>query len=402
MTDILVVLSLAGIAIGRIPSLRMNRATIALVGATLLVLSGALSLEEAYRAIDANTVVLLFAMMAFNANLRMAGFFALAGQALRRSARGPRTLLLYVMALSALLSALLINDTAVLMLTPIVLDLALGAGLNPLPYIIGLALSANIGSMATIIGNPQNILIGTGSGIGFFEFSAALLPPALALLALAYLILLALYPKDFKGVRLAANPPGRVFVYKPLLIKCGLAFAAMVLALLLGLPVSLAGLAGAALLLVTRRIRPERVFMDVDWSLLVLFPSLFVITRAAADSWLFARLYAAIEGPMGSSMALLGLFSAGLSQFISNVPAVMLLMPLVAPLPDARTGWLVLAACTTVAGNLSLLGSVANLIVAELAQKRGVKLGFWAYSKAGTPVALVSVAVTLLWLLAPR
>jgi Na+/H+ antiporter NhaD/arsenite permease-like protein len=402
MTDILVVLSLAAIAIGRIPSLRMNRATIALVGATLLVLSGGLSLEEAYRAIDANTIVLLFAMMAFNANLRMAGFFALAGQVLRRSARGPKTLLLYVMALSALLSALLINDTAVLMLSPLVLDLALGAGLNPLPYIIGLALSANIGSMATIIGNPQNILIGTSSGIGFFEFSAALLPPALLLLGLAYLILLALYPKDFRQRSFEAFPPGRVFLYKPLLVKCAAAFALMAGALLLGLPVSLAGMAGASLLLITRRIHPERVFMDVDWSLLVLFPSLFVITRAAADSWLFAQFYAMVELPMSSSMALLGLFSAGLSQFISNVPAVMLLMPLVERLPDARTGWLVLAGCTTVAGNLTLLGSVANLIVAELSQKRGVTLGFWAYLKAGLPVSLISVALTLLWLLAPR
>jgi Na+/H+ antiporter NhaD/arsenite permease-like protein len=363
-----------------------------------LVLTGCLSLAEAYAAIDANTVVLLFSMMVFNANLRLGGFFSLAGLALRRSSRGPRTLLLFLILISSLLSAFFINDTLVLMLTPIVLDVALGAGLNPIPYLIGLAVSANIGSMATIIGNPQNILIGASSGLSFGAFSAALAPPAVIILGVAYALILALFPKDFKKVRFPPPRETRVFVYKPLLVKCGISFAVMAAALAMGFPVSLAGLTGAAILLVTRRIKPERVFVDIDWSLLVLFPSLFVITRAASESWLFSTLYDAIREPMGRSPVLLGSFAAALSQLISNVPTVMLLRPLVPPGSDVV--WLVLAGTTTLAGNFTLLGSVANLIVAELARKRGVHLGFFAYLKIGLPLTVSGICLTLWWLLA--
>ncbi len=402
MSDVIVVLSIIGIAVGRVPRLRMNRATIALVGATLLVLSGSLSLEDAYAAVDANTVVLLFSMMVFNANLRLAGFFTLAGQALRRSARGPRSLLFSLIVFSAVLSAFFINDTLVLMMTPIVLDVTLAASLNPVPYLIALAVSANIGSMATVIGNPQNILIGASSGIGFGPFSAALGPPAIIILALSYLVIVSLFPRDFSRASFPRPAPGRVFVYRPLLLKCLASFVAMAIALVLGFPVSLAGLAGASLLLVTRRIKPERVFLDVDWSLLVLFPSLFVITRAAADTRLFSALYALVEAPMRASPALLGALAAGLSQLISNVPTVMLLRPLVAGMPDPETAWLVLAGCTTLAGNLTLLGSVANLIVAELARKRGVRLGFGRYLSVGLPLTALGIAVTLAWLLLVR
>jgi len=399
MSDIIVALSIVGIAVGRVPRFRMNRATIALVGATLLVLTGSLSLEDAYAAVDANTVVLLFSMMVFNANLRLAGFFTLAGQALRRASRGPKSLLFFLILFSSVLSAFFINDTLVLMMTPIVLDVALAASLNPVPYLIALAVSANIGSMATVIGNPQNILIGASSGIGFGAFSAALAPPALLILGAAYLLIVLLFPRDFHRGSLPRPAPGRVFIYRPLLLKCLVSFVAMAAALAWGLPVSLAGLAGASLLLVTRRIRPERVFMDIDWSLLVLFPSLFVITRAAADTRIFSALYALVEAPMRSSPALLGVLAAGLSQLISNVPTVMLLRPLVAGMTDPQVAWLVLAGCTTLAGNLTLLGSVANLIVAELARKRGVRLGFGRYLSVGLPLTVVGVALTLAWLL---
>ena len=165
MTEILVLLSIAGIAIGKIPALRMNRASIAATGAALLILTKSISLEDAYGAVDLNTIVLLFSMMVFNANLRFAGFFAIAGRALKRSSRNPAILLLLILLFSSVLSALFINDPLVMMLTPIVCDVTLSMGLNPLPYLLGLAVSANIGSMATIIGNPQNILIGASSGM---------------------------------------------------------------------------------------------------------------------------------------------------------------------------------------------------------------------------------------------
>jgi Na+/H+ antiporter NhaD/arsenite permease-like protein len=399
MTDILVILSLFGIAIGRFPAVRMNRATIALVGATLVVLTGCISLEQAYAAVDLNTVVLLFAMMVFNANLRMAGFFQLVGQTLRRSARSPAVLLALLLAFSSVLSALFINDTLVMMLTPIVLDVTLAAGINPVPYLIGLAVSANVGSMATIIGNPQNILIGASSGLSFADFSGALVPPAVIILFISYVLIILVFPKEFRRIRFPPVPAGKVFIYKPLLLKSLVSFLAMAAGLMAGLPVSLAGLSGAALLLITRRVKPERVFADVDWSLLVLFPSLFVLTRAAQDSWLFGHFYAWAVGSMSRSIPLLAVLSAAMSQLISNVPTVMLLRPLVPGMPDPRLGWLALSSATTLAGNLTLLGSVANLIVAELASRRAVHLSFYQYLKVGLPLTLLGISLTTAWLL---
>jgi Na+/H+ antiporter NhaD/arsenite permease-like protein len=398
MTDILVVLSLVGIAIGRFPAFRMNRATISLVGATLIVLTGCIRLEQAYAAVDLNTVVLLFAMMVFNANLRMAGFFQLVGQTMRRSARSPMVLLALLIGFSSVLSALFINDTLVMMLTPIVLDVTLAAGVSPVPYLIALAVSANIGSMATIIGNPQNILIGASSGLSFWDFTRTLTPPALMLLVVAYLLIILVFPREFRKIRFPPAPPGKVFVYKPLLLKSLVSFLFMAGGLVAGLPVSLAGLSGAALLLITRRIKPERVFADVDWSLLVLFPSLFVITRAAQDSWLFGHFYAWAVNAMSASIPVLAGLSAAMSQLISNVPTVMLLRPLVPGMPDPRLGWLALSSATTLAGNLTLLGSVANLIVAELASRRNVHLGFAQYLKVGLPLTVLGISLTIAWL----
>lgn len=398
MTDILVVLSLFGIAIGRFPVVRMNRATISLVGATLIVLTGCISLEQAYAAVDLNTIVLLFAMMVFNANLRMAGFFQLVGQTMRRSARSPLVLLALLIGFSSVLSALFINDTLVMMLTPIVLDVTLAAGVNPVPYLIALAVSANIGSMATIIGNPQNILIGASSGLSFRDFTQALAPPTMMLLVVAYLLVILVFPRDFRRIRFPPAPAGKVFVYKPLLVKSLVSFLFMAGGLVAGLPVSLAGLSGAALLLITRRIKPERVFSDVDWSLLVLFPSLFVITRAAQDSWLFGHFYSWAVGAMSTSIPVLASLSAAMSQLISNVPTVMLLRPLVPGMPDPRLGWLALSSATTLAGNLTLLGSVANLIVAELASRRNVHLGFYQYLKVGLPLTVLGISLTTAWL----
>lgn len=397
-TDILVFLSLAAVAVGRLPRLRINRAGLALVGAVLLVLSGSLSVEDALAAVDGQTLVLLFAMMVFNANLRLSGFFRWAGQVLHASGK-PGVLLGVIMVTSAVLSALFINDTAVVMLTPLVLETTQALGLNPLPYLLGLALSSNIGSMASPLGNPQNILIATAQGLGFPPFVSALGVPALVNLFLAFTVLKLLYRKDLGRGRSLTVPPFRpVPVYRPLVYKSLASFALMVACWIFGLPLALGALVGISLLLVTRRVRPEKVFAEVDWSLLVLFSGLFVITRAAVHTQSYQHLMGLLAAGPGLRDWNLGWFAAALSQLISNVPAVMVLLPVLPQLPDPETSALMLAGVTTLAGNFTLLGSVANLIVAEGAKRRGVHLGFWEYFKAGAGLTVAGILFTLGWL----
>ena len=391
-------LTLVGVAVGRWPWLRMNRATIALVGATVLVGTGMLTLPEAYAAVDWNTILLLFAMMVLNTNLRIAGFFHLVISQVVNRARTPRRLLGFIVAVSGVLSAIFLNDTLALMLTPLVLDVTLALRRNPLPYLVALVTAANIGSVAAITGNPQNMLVGMASGISFVDFTLALAPVALAGLAVIWLVIPLVYRAEFAPVVFSETYvlPGRE--YRPLLRKSILATVLMLVALVAGAPIPLAALLAAALLLFTRRLKPERVFREIDWGLLVFFAALFVVTGAIETSGLGGRLFALLRPWSDGGPAALSGVAVILSNLVSNVPAVMLFRPVVPTLADPPTAWLTLAMATTLAGNLTLLGSVANLIVAEIARHRGVKLGFVEYLKAGTPIAVLSLLLGIGWL----
>lgn len=419
---LVIVLSLVGIAVGRIPRLRMNRATIAFSGAAFLVALGALSVEEAFAAIDLGTLVLILSMMIVTANLKLSGFFDLAGEAVLRAARRPWRLLALVMASSAVLSALFLNDTICIMLTPLVAALCVRSRRDPVPYLIGLALSANIGSAATIIGNPQNMLIGASSGIPFARFLARLAVPSLLGTITAYLIVLLVFRKEFasggkitvaegtrgpapdrrmegrpfaqdKGTSAALGESGSGRVYMPLLVKSLLAMAIMTAAFLVGVPVAAGAMAGAAILLTTRRVRPERVFAELDWTIIAFFGGLFIITESVARTGAFALLVEKGMPAVGQSMTRFSVFTLLLSNLVSNVPAVMLLRPLVDWFADKEKAWLVMAMASTYAGNLTLLGSVANLIVAETAKRYGVEVKFGAYLKAGLPTTLATTAI---------
>lgn len=390
--------TLAAVAAGRIPRLRMNRATIALVGATLMVALRLRTLPEAYAAIDANTMVLLFGMMVLNANLRIAGFFERSAFALVTAARTPLRLLAVTVALSAALSALLLNDTVALGLTPLVLGMARAAGLSPLPFLMAVATAANVGSSATVIGNPQNMIVGATSGIPFARFAAMLAPQAVAGCVLTWAVIALVYRRELAPRPLHAEVVASHAVDEELLQK-GIVAAAFLVALLLGgAPVPLAALCAASMLLVTRRLAPERVFAEIDWSLLVFFAALFVLTDAIDAALGACGLHGLIRSWADSGTAGLTLLTVGLSNVVSNVPAVLLLRGPVGRLPNAEHGFLVLAMASTLAGNLTLLGSVANLIVAELARRDGVQLSFREYLRAGVPITLLTLAAGTAWL----
>jgi Na+/H+ antiporter NhaD/arsenite permease-like protein len=395
---VVIVITLIGVAIGRYPRLNMNRATIALVGATLLIVLGALDLEAAYRAIDWNTIVLLFGMMVLNVNLRKAGFFHLATSRVLAFARTPRQLLALIVFVSGLFSAVFLNDTIVLVFTPLVLDLTALLRRNPIPYLVALVTAANVGSVATITGNPQNMLVGISSGIGFASFTRALGPIALLGLGVIWIVITLVYRAEFRPARLPETSRIAPEILRPRLWKSLFATGVMLAALLLGTPVALAALVAAALLLITRRTNPAEVFQEIDWALLVFFAALFVVTGAITASGLGADLFRLLRPYAEGGPAALTGVSLVLSNLVSNVPAVMLFRPIVPTLANPEEAWLTLAMATTLAGNLTLLGSVANLIVAEFAQKRGVHLSFFEYLKAGTPIAVLTLLLGVAWL----
>ena len=388
---LVVLLTYVGLGLGYLPGLRMNRATIALVGAAALIALGVLDLKSAWSAIDDKTLIFLFGMMVISANLTIAGFFQLSLDYLMRYVHSPFGLIVVLTLGSGVLSALFMNDTIALIVTPLVVGFTVSLKLNPIPYLLALAGATNIGSVATLSGNPQNILIGSFSGIRYLDFAKALTPLAIAGLCLQMALLWWLYPA-VRSLQPTLKPePLRYRVFKPLLIKSLLITAGLLVAFLVGIPTAEATLLAASLLLVTRRIKPDRILQKVDWDLLLMFSGLFILTEGVQKLGSFAGFAPLVHTPL----SLLGV-TAVLSNLVSNVPAVLLLHHLI-PHPDTKT-WLLLSAGSTLAGNLTLLGSVANLIVAEAVAKQGYRLTFWEHLRFGLPLTVMTLVLTFFWL----
>lgn len=393
---ILIILAVyAAIAIGSVPRLRMNRATIALVGAALLVLVGALNEEEAIHALDMGTILLLGAMMVINVNLRLAGFFRFVGSRTLRLARSPRMLLALTIGSAGVLSAIFLNDPICLMLTPLVVELTRRLERDPLPYLVGLATAANVGSVATITGNPQNIIIGQASGIPYLTFLAYLGPVALLGLIICWGVIVLAYPAEFRTpLGTATLPPPRTF--NPLLRRVLLVVGALMIAFLAGVPVVTAACIAAGALLISR-LRPAKL-LDLDWDLLAFFAGLFVITGAIEATGLSAALYEIFAPIFEGGIAAFSLATGVLSNIVSNVPAVLLLRAQIPAFPNPEQAWLTLAMASTLAGNFTLLGSAATLIVAEVARPYGATLSFMAFLRAGIPITLLTMIAGILWL----
>ncbi len=390
-------LSLVVFAIGKSPLFRMDRAGAAIVGAALMVGLGVMTIDEAAKAVDARTIVVLFSMMIVASSLRIAGFFHVLGAFLTKRLTSKRQLLLAVILAGGLLSAFFINDIVCLMFTPVVLALCHRRRLPPVPFLIGLATASNIGSVGTLIGNPQNILIGSLSGISFARYMLVAFPLAVFGLAADYLFVCRVFRADLAGPLPEAAPVAaarHVF-----LIKKNVAVVILILAgFLLGAEAAIVAALGAAVLLVTRRVKPEKVYAGIDFNLLVIFAGLFVIIGGVEQSglmgWLLDRLHAIDfrSFPVFAGMTVV------LSNIVSNVPAVLLLKFLV-PAGASLNWWAGMAVFSTLAGNLTLVGSVANLIVVEIARRAGVRVGFFDYFKVGFPLTVALCLVSLAYFL---
>jgi Na+/H+ antiporter NhaD/arsenite permease-like protein len=398
LAGLIFVATYAVIAIGRLPGSRLDRTGAALVGASLMVASDALSLEEAYRAIDLDTIALLLGMMTVVANLRFAGFFQLVNASIARHGRQPLALLAGVILASGGLSAFLVNDTVCLMLTPLVAELCRALRRNPVPYLLALAMSSNIGSTATITGNPQNIIIGSLSHIPYGDFAGALAPVAAVGLLVVFAFIALAWRRELAATAISLGVMPRVRWNPALLWKSIAVLAGIILFFFLGQPPAKVAIVGGAVLMLTRRIKPERVYRDIDWSLLLMFAGLFIVV-AGMEKALLGPEALAYAGRLNlSEPAVMAVIAAVLSNLVSNVPAVLMLKPFVQVLRDPGPAWLTLAMAATLAGNFTILGSVANLIVVERARRHGIEIGFWTYFKLGAPVTVATIAIGVLLL----
>ena len=390
------VLTYSVIAIGKFPRLRLDRAGAAFVGAVAMVLSGALSENAAREAIDYRTLALLLGMMIVVANLRLSGAFATFTRTLLLNARSAYGFLAMTVAASGVLAAFFINDVVCIALTPLLIDTCDTLGLDSIPFLIALATASNIGSAATITGNPQNMIVTGFANLHYVRFAVSLAPVAIVGLIVDFLVIAYVYRKELSRERLGVVKRNRTQHTIPaLMAKSSLVAVAALVCFALGFPTHLVALGAGAVLLFTRRLKPERVFRMVDWTMLLMFAGLFVVVGGLeatgvdrdAISWIgVARL---------SSPVTLTVVVTILSNLVSNVPAVLLFRPIFPALGGTNQIALILSAVSTLAGNLTVVGSVANLIVIEQARRRGVTITFREYLKVGIPVTVLTIAIGL-------
>lgn len=444
-----------GLAAGRIPRLALDRTGCALLGAIAFLVSGTLDLGQAAAGVDTAALAVLFGMMLLSEQYHLSGLYAAIGARLAR-VRNSRRLLAGIIVVAAALSAFLTNDVICFALTPLIARGLLEARRDPLPYLLALAMASNLGSALTPIGNPQNILIAQRLHLSFLPFIGACAAPVVLSLALLYLLLVrrvagggsggsgfsatpVLVQAESGAVRERGGADaGQTAGHRLAWLSSGahrdeasaggdtlpdattldqartgnqldspahrsprltwpavkaIALTAVAVALFvtpIPQPLTALGIAGGVLL--SRRAATRALLEGVDWPLLALFVSLFVVVRGfEVSGWAAAAAATlAAHGAALSHPSVLVTVTAVLSNLVSNVPATMLLLPLAGRQPG--TGY-ALALASTFAGNALLVGSIANLIVAERAAAFGIRIGFRDHLRIGLPLTLASLSL---------
>jgi Na+/H+ antiporter NhaD/arsenite permease-like protein len=401
-STVILALTFGGCSLRKIPFLPIDRPTICLLGGIATVVLGVLPVEQAFAAVKLDVLALLAGMMIVAGGLAEAGVYGRLATRLEGTARlRPRVLLALVILGSAALSALVTNDTVCVFFAPLIIELARAAGRRPLPYLLALALAANTGSAATLVGNPQNMIVGSdayasaASRLTFARYALLAMPIALAGLAASFAAVTLFHRRDLAAPPGAGTAAPPVAASDPWLARVSVASLLVALVLLLAhVPLAFAALVAAALLLALGRRDPRRFYGHVDVGLLVLFGGLFVVTEGARASGVIdaiaARFAPDPASPFPSQAVSMSVFTTAGSQIVSNVPFVLAATPIVDKLPQADGHRALLALVSTFAGNLTLLGSIANLIVAGAAQQ-DEPLGFFEHLRVGLPVTIVQV-----------
>lgn len=394
---IIFILTYIVIAVQNLPKIYISRPAGSLLGAVFMVLFGVLSFEDAWAAIDFKVILFILGMMIIVAYLEISGFFEVAENYILRKAKNGLNLLFLLIFSSGLFSALFMNDTMCIMLTPVVLRITTKAGLNPIPYLIALATSSNIGSVMTVIGNPQNMLIGLYSDIPFLKFFMILAPVGIIGLFINFAVIRAVYRKDISRtpIKISRNGgPGGI--QKKLMVFSFSAIFILVVFLSLGYSPPAVAMVCACFLILAGATKPRKVLEEVDWTLLLLFSGLFIVMKGVEKSGITELILGNIRKYSAETefwnMIQVTVTSVVSSNIISNVPAVVLISNIFSGLLMSNSFWLTLAMASTLAGNLTVIGSIANIIVFESAKEK-VNVGFLEYLKVGLPLTLLTILV---------
>lgn len=408
---IIFILTYTGIIFTRLPKMNIDRPSAAFFGAVSMVLFGVLGFDEAIRAIDFNTIALLLGMMIIVSTLELDGFFSLIASSTLSYSSTPLRLLTILTFITGISSAFLVNDAVVLLFTPVIILICRSVKVNPLPYLIAEILASNAGSAMTITGNPQNMLIGINSGISYTHFLLQLLPVSLAGMVIIVLVVKWMYPSDFKKKSFEVNASSlkntnanQEFAYDYKSMRTSVPIFILVLLLFflsntIQLSIPLIALVGSSLILLFGRIKPSKVIRQVDWVLLLFFASLFVVVKGFEKTGLMEQMIAGVQLKENvAGLAGMHLISLVLSQVISNVPFTVLMLPVLKS-AGSETLWLALASASTLAGNATVIGAMANLIVIESAEKQGIRIRFMEFFRSGIIVTLLTLVLSFAILL---
>ncbi len=396
---IIFILTYTGIIFTRLPRINIDRPSAAFFGAVAMVVFGVLPFREAVEAVDYNTLALLLGMMIIIATLQLDGFFSLIAHKTIAWSGNQRNLLNVIVIVTALASAFLVNDAVVLLFTPVIIQICRSSRLDPVPYLVAEILASNAGSVMTITGNPQNMLIGMNSGIDYTEFLIRLLPVTLLSLPVIVIIVRLFFPSTFRD-KISIMSDGSEYKYNYSSMRWSVPIFGLVVVLFfinrfIGFSIPLIALLGASLILIFGKIKPSKVIQKVDWVLLLFFGSLFIVVKAIEKEGLLSSLTQnTLFHPDVWGITQLHLSSLVLSQLVSNVPYTLIMLP-VMKAAQSDILWLALASASTLAGNATLIGAMANLIVAESSEKEGIRIRFLKFLWPGLAVTLITLALSV-------
>jgi Na+/H+ antiporter NhaD/arsenite permease-like protein len=397
---IIFIITFLGIIYTRLPKVNIDRPSAAFLGAVAMIFFGVITFEEAILSIDFNTIALLLGMMIVIAVLEIDGFFTLIADKTISLSKSSNQFLIIIVFITGIASAFLVNDAVVLLFTPVIIKICRAAKINSIPYLIAEIMASNVGSAMTITGNPQNILIGMQSGISYSRFIFHLLPISLIGMIVIVFVIKLLFSKDFKNNnRLTFSEEGFSYNYQSMKFSVPI-FIVMVILFFFGHSINISipviALAGASLILILGKIKPSEVIKQVDWVLLLFFAGLFIVVHGVEKVGLLNPFIenTPISNNLTGILSLHGL-SFILSQIVSNVPYTILMLPILKSASNDLL-WLSLASAATLAGNATIIGAVANIIVIEVAKKYDVEIGFWQFFKVGFFVTVVTLIISVI------